>query len=133
MEAQKCCLGCRKWLDLSDFYPHPKGLNGLQARCKACERDRLQVRKHGVTREQKAAIAAAQGGCAICSAPSPGAKGWVVDHDRGCCPGDASCSKCRRGVLCQWCNSALGYAKDNPEVLRRMADYLERGDRIGPQ
>ena len=30
-----------------------------------------------------------------------------------------------RGWLCVGCNSALGYAKDNPETLRRLADYIE--------
>lgn len=30
-----------------------------------------------------------------------------------------------RGLLCQDCNMALGYLKDNPRVLRWLADYLE--------
>lgn len=30
-----------------------------------------------------------------------------------------------RGLLCRNCNSMLGHAKDNPEVLRRGAEYLE--------
>jgi hypothetical protein len=30
-----------------------------------------------------------------------------------------------RKLLCKSCNSALGYAKDDPLLLRRMADYLE--------
>jgi hypothetical protein len=32
-----------------------------------------------------------------------------------------------RGVLCGPCNLALGHVKDDPERLRRMAEYLERG------
>ena len=31
-----------------------------------------------------------------------------------------------RGWLCEKCNFALGLAKDDPALLRRMADYLER-------
>ena len=31
-----------------------------------------------------------------------------------------------RGVLCDRCNRALGYLRDNPDLLRRAADYLER-------
>lgn len=54
----------------------------------------------------------------------------MVDHDRSCCPGDRSCVRCRRGVLCQWCNCALGYAGDDPDVLRRMAAYIESEERI---
>jgi hypothetical protein len=88
------------------------------------------MRKHGLTTLDKEQIATEQGGCAICERPNPGRKGWVVDHDRTCCPTDKSCPKCRRGILCQWCNSALGYAHDNPTILRRMADYLESDDRL---
>jgi hypothetical protein len=32
-----------------------------------------------------------------------------------------------RGLLCADCNSVLSRAKDNPQVLRAGADYLERG------
>jgi hypothetical protein len=32
-----------------------------------------------------------------------------------------------RGLLCINCNRTLGYGKDNPTILRRLADYLERG------
>ena len=31
-----------------------------------------------------------------------------------------------RGLLCNSCNSALGYAKDNITVLANMIKYLER-------
>jgi hypothetical protein len=31
-----------------------------------------------------------------------------------------------RGWLCHGCNSALGHAKDNPQLLRTLADYLEK-------
>ncbi len=31
-----------------------------------------------------------------------------------------------RGLLCQECNLSLGLARDNPETLRRLADYLEK-------
>lgn len=31
-----------------------------------------------------------------------------------------------RGVLCRGCNHALGNVLDNPETLRRLAEYLER-------
>jgi hypothetical protein len=31
-----------------------------------------------------------------------------------------------RGLLCDNCNHMIGQAHDDPEVLRRAADYLER-------
>ena len=30
-----------------------------------------------------------------------------------------------RKVLCRYCNLTLGHAKDNPELLRKLANYLE--------
>lgn len=93
--------------------------------CRPCGRQLSQRKRHGVTRDDRDEIATAQGGCAICGHAEPGAKGWVVDHDHACCDGDSSCPKCRRGVLCQWCNSMLGYAFDRVETLRAAIAYLD--------
>lgn len=32
-----------------------------------------------------------------------------------------------RGWLCNRCNLVLGHAKDDPELLRKLADYLHKG------
>jgi hypothetical protein len=90
----------------------------------------MQRAKHGMTSAEKASLAMEQGGCAICRRTDPGGKGWMVDHDHSCCPGERSCPKCRRGILCAWCNNMLGYALDNPATLRAAVDYLESGDRL---
>lgn len=74
--------------------------------------------KYGMTIQERDQMLADQGGrCKICRTDTAGAKGWHVDH--------CHASKKVRGILCQQCNHALGNAKDKPEVLRRMADYLE--------
>jgi len=47
-----------------------------------------------------------------------------IDHDHGCCPGNRSCGKCVRGILCHNCNTALGLMKDSKEDLKKLIEYL---------
>ena len=60
-----------------------------------------------------------QGGkCAICSTADPGGDNgrFHVDHNHE--------TKEVRGLLCGQCNRMLGSVGDNPETLRRGAEYL---------
>lgn len=71
----------------------------------------------------------AQGGeCAACGKPmlkeSKKLDSVCVDHDKSCCPGNKSCGKCVRGLIHWGCNMALGYAEDDPELLRKAIAYL---------
>ena len=75
--------------------------------------------RYGITPADYDARLAAQGGCcAACKRPD---SGWVgrfhIDHDHT--TGQI------RGLLCVGCNRAIGFAYDDPTVLRRLADYLE--------
>lgn len=90
------------------------------------ERDRLHQRRHylrkkyGVTLEwfeQK--LAEQDGRCAICRSADPGAWPWqdfVVDHDHH--TGEV------RGLLCSYCNTAIGQFKDDPDNTQRATNYL---------
>jgi hypothetical protein len=51
---------------------------------------------------------------------------FSVDHDHKCCPGEKSCGKCIRGLLCQPCNLILGNAQDNIKTLQRLIKYLRK-------
>lgn len=117
------CGFCKIDKPREDFGAPPKP--GFQKWCKPCERNRASVRKHGITVHQKRDIAARNCGCAICGHPDPGSKGWTLDHDHECCPDERSCPKCRRGVLCGWCNKMLAYAFDRPEILQSAIEYLQ--------
>ena len=79
--------------------------------------------RYGISIQQKVEMLGAQGGvCAICGLAMPGGNGnWDVDHDH--------VVDLVRGILCHYCNAALGYAKDRPEVLRAMAAYIESWER----
>jgi formate dehydrogenase maturation protein FdhE len=58
-----------------------------------------------------------QGGvCAGCFSP-PGKNRLAIDHDHE--TGHV------RWLLCNHCNSVLGFARDNPVILRRLAGLLE--------
>ena len=59
--------------------------------------------------------------CMICGATKPGRKTnkhFLVDHNHK--------TNKVRGLLCFNCNKMLGAAKDNPEILRKAAKYLEK-------
>jgi hypothetical protein len=62
--------------------------------------------------------------CKVCQITNP-ARGFVIDHDHKCCPGKRSCGTCVREVICFACNVMIGCAKDDPEILRSGAYYIE--------
>lgn len=59
------------------------------------------------------------GRCENCGITEPGGKGeWCLDHDHS--------TKLFRGILCNNCNSALGYAKENTEILANLIKYIRK-------
>ena len=64
--------------------------------------------------------------CAICHTEIRTVKIHMsVDHDHNCCPGQRSCGKCIRGLLCRSCNAGLGFFKDNVGILLGAIRYLQ--------
>lgn len=88
----------------------------------------IVLQRMGLTSKAFDALLASQGGvCAICQGPPTGRwKQFHIDHDHACCSGNRSCGQCVRGLLCDRCNSALGYLRDSPTVVSRALDYLMR-------
>jgi hypothetical protein len=59
------------------------------------------------------------GRCQSCGTTDPGGKGeWCLDHSHNL--------NTFRGILCVSCNTCLGYARDNPEMLESMSEYLRK-------
>ncbi len=56
--------------------------------------------------------------CAICRTPKFSCKGPVTDH----CHTTGQV----RGILCNYCNTVLGSAKDSTEILEAAAQYLRK-------
>lgn len=74
--------------------------------------------RYGLRKHEFTEILASQGGrCAICRATAPGSRDWHVDHDH--------VSGRVRGLLCSPCNTFIGLAKEDPDVLRQAAQYLD--------
>lgn len=88
---------------------------------KAYQKVRLardRERKYGITQERFDELFAQQGRrCFICRTDSPKMNRWMLDHDHK--------RNIVRGILCINCNSILGHAHDNLEILERAVFYLE--------
>ena len=66
------------------------------------------------------------GGCAICGGKNATGRALAVDHNHSCCPGEKTCGKCVRGLLCDNCNHGLGKFKDRVDLLDKAIAYLAR-------
>lgn len=87
-----------------------------------CRVHRKRATAYGMTVEELLEMMGDDPKCTICGSK----EAIAVDHDHSCCPQKyGTCGKCNRGLLCRSCNMALGSAKDNPQTLRALADYLD--------
>ena len=90
-------------------------------------RAQQQVQRGGRwIKEDRAAMWAAQGGnCYLCGEPLDNPQLIRIDHDHKCCAPNTSCRICRRGLAHHGCNVIIGWANDDPAMLRHIADALE--------
>lgn len=93
---------------------HPDKPYMARGLCQGCYQ---RVRLYGFTDEVelKVYLDSRHNRCEICSST----KNLHIDHDHK--------TNKVRGLLCQNCNLTVGHAGDDPERLRDLADYLERG------
>ncbi len=86
--------------------------------------------RHGLSAQMIEAMRVRQQGrCAVCLGPLPMIP--AVDHDHLAAAGHGhpvtrGCPRCVRGLLCNPCNSMLGFARDDPTLLDAAAAYLRR-------
>lgn len=62
-----------------------------------------------------------ENGCEVCG----NKENLCVDHDHSCCPGQTTCGRCIRGILCTDCNMAEGRLKSSIEISENMVVYLK--------
>ena len=82
--------------------------------------------RHNLSKEEYENQLLIQNGlCAGCEEPPKDNTRFHVDHDHSCCPSSQkTCGKCFRGLLCGNCNRLIGLAKENPDTLLRLINYL---------
>lgn len=64
------------------------------------------------------------GYCQCCGGTRPGPKGWCLDHDH--------VTHQFRGIICGFCNTMLGMARESAQVLSAGIRYLNEYARIRP-
>ena len=138
---EKKCIGCNCIKSKSEFRKQAIHADGLNKHCNDCiesknrhKKPRKKVtyeknreynlkKKFGMTLDDFNKILNNQfGGCAICGDVSPAPvrsdqrHGFVVDH----------CHETGvvRAILCQSCNKAIGFLREDPTIAQRTADYL---------
>ena len=122
----KKCTRCKETKALSMFQ-HGRGyVDGYYKHCRACHYDVYVRNNHyktayGISQDEYIQMVVKVGNkCPICGShhnPSKKQGRLCIDH----CHKDGGI----RGVICNDCNRALGSTKDNPEILRRLAEYIE--------
>jgi hypothetical protein len=105
---------------------HPERIAARTRAYQAANADRLRAKarrwRYGITADEfDARIESQGGGCAICRTPLAALRPNVVhvDHDHD--------SQVVRGILCGSCNRAIGALRDDPDLMRRAAAYVESG------
>lgn len=121
------CRECNKYFT-DDNFTLRKNTN---TRCDACQivhQHKKTVKKHGISYDDYLKMYNDQDGkCKICLSEEKSYRSRLsIDHDHSCCPGEGSCGKCIRGLLCSNCNMFLGNAKDSIEILQAAIHYLQK-------
>lgn len=134
----KTCTKCGESKSREEFNKSSHRKDGLQYYCRTCcnarkaeydrsiggkERRRVRYNKQKYNLEPTeftAMLEAQDYRCAICTEEldiAHGKKGYHIDHNHS--SGEV------RGILCRYCNIALGYLKDSPLNAQAATRYLE--------
>ena len=115
----KICSSCKQQCEVSLFHRNAKSPDLLDNRCAPCKADQKRLALYDLTAtEYKRMLFMQNSECAVCRRGLPELdQGLVVDHDHD--------TGAVRGLICQDCNRALGFVRDDVYVLKRAIEYLE--------
>lgn len=117
---KKECTRCLNWKDLSKFNKG-KSTNSRRSQCRECERDYKIMLRYSLTLEDVKTFWETKN-CQICN--------YKLSKDFGkskrhlCFDHNHKTGKFR-GILCNNCNSAIGYLNDDIEILKNAINYLK--------
>lgn len=115
----KQCSRCLLTKSLDDFYRHKGGVSGRHSYCKKCYLAWQTDKYVGVLKKSKTWIEKQkrrQGNkCMLCK----------KDFDQTADVDHCHVTGKYRSILCRKCNGGLGQFNDDPELLRRAANYIE--------
>jgi hypothetical protein len=118
---EKTCRRCDRLLAGGDFSLNPGKRDGLASYCKSCASWLEAERKYGLPQADLEAMLARQDGrCAVSGCPA----GPITFDDRRTHVDHDHVTGKVRGILCLWCNSALGTAKESIDRLIGLAEYV---------
>jgi len=122
-KGTKQCIDCKEEVSLKNFGVDRYKVGGevtLRNQCNSCTQKQAKLlsklKKENIKPDKNYK-------CPICSdnydtiKVKSGMKDWVLDHDH--LTGEF------RGWLCNKCNSALGWFKDDPKIISKALDYLK--------
>ena len=138
--SEKKCSKCNLTKKKEEFRLNSRNSDGLNSYCTRCQSLYHIRSKYGLNEEEYLAMHENQKGeCEICKEEillflkGIDVRAAHVDHAhvQGFKKMKAEDKKKHvRGMLCRNCNLMVGYAKDNPKMLRAAAHYLEEFARI---
>lgn len=122
-DGMQRCSNCKEVKPLGEFYANSARLDGRESACASCAMGRVRQKKYGLSGSEYAARVEAQGGlCAIAGCLRTATD---IDHDHRCCPGEISCGKCVRSILCGPCNRLLGCVFEDLAHIEGLRTYVE--------
>jgi len=114
------CSVCGSVLTESNSHKSAPCIGGRSSRCTLCLLRASRYSRYGLSlNDINEMLGICNGRCPICN-KSITELTCRVDH----------CHDCGvvRGLLCNWCNVAIGLSKDSIETIRRMKQYLQHSD-----
>lgn len=111
--GHKLCGACGQVLPVASF---GKKHNYTTEMCRSCRNVSERSRAYGISVDEVRALLARP--CDVCGDEMTSLKAHHIDH----CHTTGKV----RGVLCNGCNTALGLAREDVNVLRALISYIER-------